>query len=455
MTHKACACAGVVIILWAWNPLAAAEEEAWTAIFNGQDLKGWHVSSKTGHGTGGQWEVRDGAITGTQDKPGNGGILITDAAYGDVEVSLEMNNDYGPDSGLFLRSTEDGKAYQALIDYHGGQGNLMGVYGEGIGGWVARNYILFGDSPEEIRIVDYPPFPCPFTPQQWKTLWKHGQWNEMRARITGNPPAMQTWIKDVKIMEWKDDRKRLPDKGGIALQVHGGGNLVGKYVRYRAVKVRRLDVPDNTLTIAEKAAGWKLLFDGKTLSGWKTDRLQESKVPVDDGAIQTHGCGGYMMIYEKPMTDFMLALDFRLSKGCNSGIFLRTFSLEPKPGWDVGFNGIEVQLLDSKGTGLHDTGAIYDLQKPTRNAMKPAGEWNHVLIRCEKNVIDVTLNGERVNHLDLDQFKEPGKRPDGSAHKFAGIAYKDFPRTGYIGLQDHGSPVWFKNIKLRPLGDAK
>ena len=69
--------------------------------------------------------VEDGAIIGSQDKPGDGGIIITDKEYGNFEVIVEMKNDYGPDSGLFLRSTERGQAYQALIDYHGG-GSLMG-----------------------------------------------------------------------------------------------------------------------------------------------------------------------------------------------------------------------------------------------------------------------------------------------------------------------------------------
>ena len=77
----------------------------------------------------GRW----GAIVGSQDVPGNGGILLTDETFGDFEVALEMRNDYGPDSGLFLRSTETGKCFQAMIDYHSG-GNLMGVYGEGLGG---------------------------------------------------------------------------------------------------------------------------------------------------------------------------------------------------------------------------------------------------------------------------------------------------------------------------------
>ena len=114
-------------------------DEGFSPIFNGKDLTGWKVSAKTGHSrtsknkSGGKWVVEDGAIVGSQDVPGNGGIIITEKQYGDFEVALEMNNDFGPDSGLFLRSTDTGKCYQAMIDYHAG-GNLMGIYGEGIGG---------------------------------------------------------------------------------------------------------------------------------------------------------------------------------------------------------------------------------------------------------------------------------------------------------------------------------
>jgi hypothetical protein len=69
---------------------------------------------------------------------------------------------------------------------------------------------------------------------------------------------------------------------------------------------------------------------------------------------------------------------------------------------------------------------------------------------CDKNLISVTLNGEEVTQADLSLFDQPNKRPDGTQHKFD-IAFKGHPRKGYIGLQDHGSPCWFKNIKLRPL----
>jgi hypothetical protein len=156
------------------------------------------------------------------------------------------------------------------------------------------------------------------------------------------------------------------------------------------------------------------------------------------------------MVHKKQWSDFVLSLDFKIAKDCNSGVFVRTSSLVPRPGKDVGFNGIEVQILDSTTAGFHDTGALYDLVKPTRNTMKPVGEWNHMVITCNKNLISVELNGEKVNHMDLDEWTELNKRPDGTAHKFD-IAYKDHPRKGYIGLQDHGKDCWFKNIKLLPL----
>ena len=82
--------------------------------------------------------------------------------------------------------------------------------------------------------------------------------------------------------------------------------------------------------------------------------------------------------------------------------------------------------------------------------MLPVGQWNHIEVTCDKNIIEVVLNGEQVTRMDLDQFTQPNKRADGSPHKFD-IAYKDHPRRGYIGLQDHGSPCWFKNIKLKKL----
>jgi len=207
---------------------------------------------------------------------------------------------------------------------------------------------------------------------------------------------------------------------------------------------------DNQLTEDEQAAGWILLFDGKSLDGWMTSSEQPSKTGVEDGALNPHKCGGYMLVHKQPRDNFILSLDFKLSPKCNSGIFLRTHSLKPRPGKDVGFNGLEIALDDTATHGYHDAGALYDLVAPTKNALKPVGEWNHLVITCDQQRISAELNGEKVMQTDLAQFKEPYLRPDGSMHKFD-IAYNDHPLKGYFGLQDHGSPCWYKNIKLKPL----
>jgi hypothetical protein len=207
---------------------------------------------------------------------------------------------------------------------------------------------------------------------------------------------------------------------------------------------------DNVLTEKEKADGWVLLFDGKTLDGWMTSSGQPSRTPVEEASINPHKCGGYMMVHKEKWGNYILSLDFKISKGCNSGVFIRTFSLQPRPGKDVGFNGIEVAIDDTRGAGYHDTGALYDLVKPTREMRKPVGEWNHLVVTSRDNLLEVELNGAKVTRMDLDEWARPNFRPDGTKHKFD-IAYKDHPRTGYIGLQDHGSPCWFKNIKIKPL----
>jgi hypothetical protein len=202
------------------------------------------VSAQTGHSgasahkSGGKWVVEDGAIIGSQDIPGNGGIVITDKQYANFDVVVEMKNDFGPDSGLFLRSNDRGQAYQYMVDYHAG-GNLAGIYGEGLSGGIHQRNFDFLTEVTQIKPHDSP-FPLPIKPADWSSFWKHGQWNELRARIVGNPPKIATWINGVKFMEFEDKEKRHQDAGGIALQVHGGGDFTKQFVRYRNVRVKEL-----------------------------------------------------------------------------------------------------------------------------------------------------------------------------------------------------------------------
>ena len=246
VTLSLCLAAFGILAVLAQEP----KDAGFISLFDGNTLKGWHPSAQSGHSrasgnkTGGRWVVEDGAIIGSQDIPGNGGILLTDEEFGDFEISLEMRNDFGPDSGLFLRCTETGKCFQAMIDYHGG-GNVMGIYGEGLGGKPhLRNY-SFTNKPDDIKIHEEfngvkSPVAMPMSAAEWAKFWQHGTWQELRARIEGNPPHITTWIKGVKFMEWTETEKRLGDKGHIGLQVHGGGDMTKQFVRYRNVRIKAL-----------------------------------------------------------------------------------------------------------------------------------------------------------------------------------------------------------------------
>jgi hypothetical protein len=224
---------------------AAARAEEARPLFDGTSLKGWHVSAgsvhseTSGHTTGGAWRVEDGAIVGTQDRPGNGGLLLTDASFGDVEISLEVRNDYGIDSGLFLRSSEAGQAYQCMIDYFPG-GTIGGIYGEALPGDLHVRNFSFLDAPERIERVEAP-FPLPVDPSHWTSLWHVGRWNRVTARIAGNPPHLTTAINGVTVMDLTDTALRAPPTGRIGLQLHGGERFYGLTVRYRAITVRALD----------------------------------------------------------------------------------------------------------------------------------------------------------------------------------------------------------------------
>jgi hypothetical protein len=205
---------------------------------------------------------------------------------------------------------------------------------------------------------------------------------------------------------------------------------------------------DNELMPREKKEGWILLFDGKSLDNWMAADGRPSKKPPENGSINPHGAGRYMLVYKQQWENFILKADFKISPRCNSGILFRVNPMVEVP--DYGYYAIEMQILDSPGADYGDAGALYDLVKPTRNAMKPVGKWNHAEITANRNLIAVKLNGETVSRMNLDEWPEPNKRPDGTPHKFS-YALKDHPRKGYIGLQDHGADVWFKNIKLKPL----
>jgi hypothetical protein len=113
-----------------------------------------------------------------------------------------------------------------------------------------------------------------------------------------------------------------------------------------------------------------------------------------------------------------------------------------------------VQICDSARrqelSRTSTAGAIYDCLAPTRNAIKPAGEWNHCILTCKGSRVEVVLNGERIIDMDVDQWAKAGENPGGTPNKFK-QAIKDFARVGSVGFQDHGRPVWYRHIKIKRL----
>lgn len=146
--------------------------------------------------------------------------------------------------------------------------------------------------------------------------------------------------------------------------------------------------------------------------------------------------------------DFILDCEYLLSQKTNSGIFLRAANHEWLP-W------VEVQVGDTAGQPLsrHVGGGIYDIQAPRVNAVLPAGQWNRLTVWAVGSNLKAVLNGQLLWEIDLDNWKEAGKNPDGSNNKFTNIAYKDLPRQGFLGFQDHGdgSTVSYRNIKIKEL----
>ncbi|HUT22853.1 MAG TPA: DUF1080 domain-containing protein [Sumerlaeia bacterium] len=188
------------------------------------------------------------------------------------------------------------------------------------------------------------------------------------------------------------------------------------------------------------------LFNGRDFTGW---RVEPGSWAIEPGGAM-RADEDRIIWTEERFGDFVLDLDFRFEKGANSGVFLRTGSIE---NWL--HTAIEVQVFDSYGKGKmdsHDCGGIFDCLAPSRNAVKKAGEWNHYTITCKANKIEVILNGVQALDMDLDLWTKPHENPDGSPNKF-NAAYKDMPREGHIGLQGkHGGRlIWYRDIRIRPL----
>jgi hypothetical protein len=222
-------------------------------------------------------------------------------------------------------------------------------------------------------------------------------------------------------------------------------------------------VAHNTLTEAEIAAGWTLLFDGESTDGWRrygADDFPEGGWRVIDGELVGQSSDGDMdggdIVTRAEFTDFELVFDFKVGPEGNSGVFYRVREVDGKGLWQV---APEYQVLDdpayiAMGTmdmNTHLTGDNYDLHATESKTMNPTGEWNTGRIVVEGTRVEHWLNGQPTVSYELYSDDWEARV---AASKF-GVeeAYARAP-SGSIGLQDHGTPVWYRNIKIRPLGDG-
>ncbi len=186
---------------------------------------------------------------------------------------------------------------------------------------------------------------------------------------------------------------------------------------------------------------WTPLFNGEDLTGWQQIGGAEATWGVEDGQLYTDGGGGGWLATNRTFADFELELEFNVPPAGNSGVFLRA----PRTG-NPAYEGLEVQILDDYApeyAELHDwqyCGAVYDLIVPSEQATKPAGEWQHMYIRYEGTEIEVKLNGTTIVDDDIANYREKG--PD-----HPGV----LQTAGFLGLQNHGSRLDFRNIRIREL----
>jgi len=203
--------------------------EGFIPIFNGKNLSGWHTSRTSHQGTTGNFYVEDGVITLKQNPYGQGGVLLSDKKYKDYELYVEIKIDSFCNGGIFLRSTESGQAYQVELVIPGSTGDLFG------------EMLSIGKSAKADDL---------------QKVWKGGDWNSFRIRMTGAIPHLTLWINDVEmwdVVQSKNDFTAGAVEGMIGLQAHwsatyssmpGGFNMPGAWRPGAAHRFRNIDIKE-------------------------------------------------------------------------------------------------------------------------------------------------------------------------------------------------------------------
>ncbi|HPO14360.1 MAG TPA: DUF1080 domain-containing protein [Candidatus Hydrogenedentes bacterium] len=256
-----------------------------------------------------------------------------------------------------------------------------------------------------------------------------GEWNTFRIKMIGE--KVTVWLNDKLIVDdvtlenyWERDKPIYPS-GQIELQNHSSE------LWFRNIFIR--EIP--------RGEGWQDLFNGKDLSGWEQVGGTKQTWGVENGLLYTSGGEGGWLSTTKEYGDFELELEFNVPKDGNSGVFIRA----PREG-NPAFEGSEIQVLDDDSKAFGElkpwqfTGSVYATIAPSRRASLAAGTWQKFRIKVQGMKITVNLNGVEIVNGDLSEHTDKLKDHPG------------LKRTkGYIGLQNHGSRLDYRNIRIREL----
>lgn len=441
------------------SPAWAAEE--WSPLFNGKNLDGW--IQRGGKAT---YAVENGEIVGTSTLNTANTFLCTPRDYADFVLEYEFKVDPKLNSGVQIRSQSFPNAirfewngnkinvpanrvhgYQIEIDPEPAKKRWWsaGIYEESGRGWLYPG-VLGGD-------------PKSFSEQGGK-IFKQGDWNQVRVEAIGD--SLKTTLNGTPCAEIRDLRVA---SGFIGLQVHGIGNdksKEGTQVRWRKLRIQeKKPATANALSDAEKAAGWRMLWDGKTTKGWrgaKSEEFPKAGWSISDGVLTIQETGGAEsaaagdIITEEKFSDFELKLDFKITPGANSGI--KIFVDPELNKGDGSAIGPEFQILDDAvhpdakagKDGNRTIGSLYDLiTAPADKKVNPPGEWNQAHIISKGNHVEFRLNG--VKTVAFDRGTQAWR------DLVAGSKYAKWPgfgelKEGHILLQDHGNTVSYRNIRI-------
>lgn len=457
-------CIMIVAIVMALPFLGNASNE-FTDLFNGKDLKGWKVLNGEA-----PYTVENGQIVGTSIAKAPNTFLATEKNYSNFILEYDMKMDEGLNSGVQIRSKSmaeynNGRVHGLQIECEDSKrGWAGGIYDEARKGWR---------------------YPLEYNPAAKKAFIK-GEWNHYRIVAFEN--HIMTWVNGVPVANLFEDEA---ETGFIALQIHQIYNdaFIGKQIRWKNIRIKEIDKKEyeanskstapqvsyliNTLTEAEKAEGWQLLWDGQSTKGWRGAKLSHFpengwqinnnclEVLASDGGESTNGGD---IVTEKRYKNFIIELDFQMTKGANSGIkyFVDT-ELNKGEGSSI---GCEFQILDDKNhpdakmgvNGNRTLGSLYDLIKADGQVFNPYlpntkyvngfDQWNRARIVVSGNKVQHFLNGIKV--VEYERNTQMWKA------LVTYSKYKVWPNfgeseMGNILLQDHGDNVRFRSIKIKEL----